>query len=229
MQLTKDEIGAADELFQWQFEEWLSKTCPSGDVESVQRQWEESRSYRLIVEQLAAVIAAHTAKVLVDVKPVAWGIFARNGNIRFWACDKASADSQAAKIGGEVVGIYPATTVAALKSERDALQARVDAVEKDAGLRSDVAIPFKLYAKELPDAKNFGTEYGPHYSSEWCVVVAPSGSVRTEKFTVSAATEDRRLLNNWHRPGWPPKYIAWAYVSDVVAAIDAALAAKGQA
>lgn len=74
----------------------------------------------------AKAIAAHTAKVLEDVEPVAWGIFAMNGNIRFWSCDKASADAQAAKTGGEVVGIYPAHTVAALA-------ARVAELEKDAG------------------------------------------------------------------------------------------------
>ena len=64
--------------------------------------------------------------------PVAWGIFASNGNIRFWACDKASADSQAAKTGGDVVGIYPASTVASLTAQRDAALARVAELEKDA-------------------------------------------------------------------------------------------------
>jgi len=58
------------------------------------------------------------------VETVAWGIFASNGNIRFWACDKASADLQAAKTGGDVVGIYPASTVASLTAQRDAALSR---------------------------------------------------------------------------------------------------------
>ena len=86
------------------------------------------------VERLAAQAApssAIIASLCGDVEPVAWGIFANNGNIRFWACDKASADSQAAKTGGDVEGIFRASTVAALKAERDALRARVAELEKD--------------------------------------------------------------------------------------------------
>lgn len=79
----------------------------------------------LTAEQLAAFASAHIASLCGDVEPVAWGIFANNGNIRFWACDKASADSQAAKTGGDVEGIFRASTVAALK-------ARVAELEKDA-------------------------------------------------------------------------------------------------
>ena len=75
------------------------------------------------VERLAAQAAP--TEPGGDVEPVAWGIFANNGNIRFWACDKASADSQAAKTGGDVEGIFRASTVAALK-------ARVAELEKDA-------------------------------------------------------------------------------------------------
>lgn len=33
------------ELEQAAFEEWLQDKCPSGDVESVQRQWIESHEY----------------------------------------------------------------------------------------------------------------------------------------------------------------------------------------
>lgn len=78
-----------------------------------------------ITPKLAAFASAHIASLCGDVEPVAWGIFANNGNIRFWACDKASADSQAAKTGGDVEGIFRASTVAALK-------ARVAELEKDA-------------------------------------------------------------------------------------------------
>ena len=85
-----------------------------------------------ITEELAAFAAAHVASLCADVEPVAFGIFASNGNIRFWACDKASADSQAAKTGGDVVGIYPASTVAAITAQRDAALARVAELEKDA-------------------------------------------------------------------------------------------------
>jgi len=33
---------ARKELESWAFESWLERTCPSGDVEEVQRQWENS-------------------------------------------------------------------------------------------------------------------------------------------------------------------------------------------
>ena len=34
-----------EEKEQYAFEDWLASECPSGDVESVQRQWEESAEY----------------------------------------------------------------------------------------------------------------------------------------------------------------------------------------
>ncbi|AZS78763.1 hypothetical protein ELS24_10100 [Achromobacter spanius] len=37
--------GATGEDEQSAFERWLERTCPSGDVESVQRQWEASSDY----------------------------------------------------------------------------------------------------------------------------------------------------------------------------------------
>ena len=85
-----------------------------------------------VTKELAAFADAHVASLCADVEPVAFGIFASNGNIRFWACDKASADSQAAKTGGDVVGIYPASTVASLTAQRDQALARVAELEKDA-------------------------------------------------------------------------------------------------
>lgn len=47
------------------FERWLQTTCPSGDVESVQRQWEESFALQdLIVEPLIA--EANSAMALYE-------------------------------------------------------------------------------------------------------------------------------------------------------------------
>ena len=39
---SNDQLGSAREREQIVFEEWLAKARPSGDVESVQRQWEQS-------------------------------------------------------------------------------------------------------------------------------------------------------------------------------------------
>lgn len=164
MQLTKDEI---EEVFQ---------SVANDDPE-------------VHLRFAAAVIAAHTAKVLGDVEPVAWGIFAMNGNIRFWSCDKASADAQAAKTGGEVVGIYPAHTVAALA-------ARVAELEKD-------ALRYRLIRSEMAVESGLSVQRGKS----------------RRKIVVKA------LMAWW--PGVGP--VASGSDEDIDAAIDAALAAKGQA
>ncbi len=86
----------------------------------------------ILAGKAAEVRSAILADAAKDVEPVAWGIFAKNGNIRFWACDKSSADSQAAKTGGDVVGIVPASTLAAAQALNAELVARVEVLEKDA-------------------------------------------------------------------------------------------------
>ena len=86
----------------------------------------------MTVHKLAAFRSAILADAAKDVQAVAWGIFANNGNIRFWACDKASADSQAAKTGGDVEGLCLASTLAAAQALNAELVARVEGLEKDA-------------------------------------------------------------------------------------------------
>lgn len=58
--------GAKDE--QAAFEEWFERTCPSGDVESVQRQWEASSEYE---DLHAEAPAAGDARALAFVQEVA--------------------------------------------------------------------------------------------------------------------------------------------------------------
>ena len=93
--------------------------------DAAHQQWLRKETDKFFAAHAPAFRDRIIASLCGDVEPVAWGIFANNGNIRFWACDKASADSQAAKTGGDVEGIFRASTVAALK-------ARVAELEKDA-------------------------------------------------------------------------------------------------
>jgi hypothetical protein len=86
----------------------------------------------------AAVIAEHTAKVLEDVEPVAWldtviDWTATGQPITRRICIQAQCGDWALSYIESALR-ETATTVAALKLQRDALQARVDAVEKDAGV-----------------------------------------------------------------------------------------------
>jgi len=43
----------AEDLEQAAFEKWLRDKCPSGDVESVQRQWLESYEYAELLDEQA--------------------------------------------------------------------------------------------------------------------------------------------------------------------------------
>jgi len=56
--------GRADE--QAAFEKWLDRTCPSGDVEAVQRQWEASSDY---AELIGAAPAAPDHSATVPASP----------------------------------------------------------------------------------------------------------------------------------------------------------------
>ena len=93
--------------------------------DAAHQQWLRKETDKFFAAHAPAFRDRIIASLCGDVEPVAWGIFANNGNIRFWACDKASADSQAAKTGGDVEGIFRASTVSALK-------AQVAELEKDA-------------------------------------------------------------------------------------------------
>ena len=84
--------------------------------DAAHQQWLRKETDKFFAAHAPAFRDRIIASLCGDVEPVAWGIFANNGNIRFWACDKGSADSQAAKTGGDVEGIFPASTVAALKA-----------------------------------------------------------------------------------------------------------------
>ncbi|MET3371976.1 hypothetical protein ABIC89_001017 [Variovorax boronicumulans] len=95
-------------------------------------------------------------------------------------------------------------------------------------------IAFNLYETSLPEAPTHSTHYGGQWSSEWCIVITPSGSAQCEKFTVSESEKEmldrgERPYSNWHKPGWPPKYLAWAYGKDVVASLKAAQPDQGGA
>ena len=86
-------------------------------------------------------------------------------------------------------------------------------------------VPFNLYEAALPEASEHSTSYGGQWSSAWCVVITPSGNTRCEKFTVSELEKEmldrgERPHNNWHKPGWPPRYLAWAYCKDVLTALS---------
>ena len=50
MNYARDELESA-------FEKWLSDECPSGDYESVQRQWDESFVHQELVDELQPVMA----------------------------------------------------------------------------------------------------------------------------------------------------------------------------
>lgn len=71
----------------------------------------------------AAVIATHTAKVLEDVEPVARVVGQKGNAWVVWTAVNVPPDGSL---------LYPAHTVAALKSRADALAARVAELEKDA-------------------------------------------------------------------------------------------------
>lgn len=101
----------------------------------------------MTVHKLAAFRSAILADAAKDVQAVAWGIFANNGNIRFWACDKASADSQAAKTGGDVVGIVPAPTLAAAQALNAELVAALQRIARWTG--------------EFPDTGQFWDDGSP--------------------------------------------------------------------
>ena len=92
----------------------------------------------------AAVIAAHERKVLEDVEPFVFEEYPYNSHAM--GCGLEDRDitdryeamaygwERAMERAAEAIpdDLYPAATVAALKSRADALQARVDALEKDA-------------------------------------------------------------------------------------------------
>ena len=50
------------------FENWLSRNCPSGDAESVQRQWESSSDYADLYTTPPPVVEPHKRKPLTDEK-----------------------------------------------------------------------------------------------------------------------------------------------------------------
>ena len=109
--------------------QWASRDDLRHDTGSVAYSGQRDAILAGKASGLRSAILADAAK---DVEPVAWGIFANNGNIRFWACDKASADSQAAKTGGDVEGLCLASTLAAAQALNAELVARVEGLEKDA-------------------------------------------------------------------------------------------------
>ena len=86
-------------------------------------------------------------------------------------------------------------------------------------------LAFNLYASTLPQATEHSTSYGGQWSSPWCVVIGGNADVSCKRFTVSRSEKEmldrgERPYSNWHKPGLPPEYIAWAYCSDVLAALS---------
>lgn len=98
-----------------------------------------------------------------------------------------------------------------------------------AGAQQAVAwrnVAFNLYDATLPQATEHSTSYGGQWSSPWCVAITSSGHAHCEKFIVSESQKEmldrgERPHSNWHNPGWEPKFVAWAYCKDVIAALAA--------
>ena len=56
--MTVDEaLNHAQNELESAFEKWLSDECPSGDCESVQRQWDESFVHKALVDELQPVMS----------------------------------------------------------------------------------------------------------------------------------------------------------------------------
>lgn len=57
MMTVDDALNHAQNELESAFEKWLSDECPSGDCESVQRQWDESFVHQELVDELQPVMA----------------------------------------------------------------------------------------------------------------------------------------------------------------------------
>ena len=129
-------------------DEQIDAVCAPGRAERWKgdgRQYDRDTARLIERAILAAVIATHTAKVLEDVEPFVFeeypyhceamgcGLEDRNITDRYEAM--AYGWERAMERAAEAIpdDLYPAHTVAALKSRVDALAARVAELEKDAG------------------------------------------------------------------------------------------------
>jgi len=90
-------------------------------------------------------------------------------------------------------------------------------------MKQDSVLPlnFRLYAKELPKELEYSSSYGGQYTSDWCVAITHRGTAETTRFTIGRPEKEmldrgERPYSNWHKPGWGPKYVAWAYCKDLV-------------
>ena len=57
MKTVDEALNHAQNELESAFEKWLSDECPSGDCESVQRQWDESFVHQELVDELQPVMA----------------------------------------------------------------------------------------------------------------------------------------------------------------------------
>ena len=85
-------------------------------------------------------------------------------------------------------------------------------------------ITFKKFPEEPPDTNNYSPSYGGSWSSEWCVVIDADGNARNARYTIGPSAKEalakgiKNVPSNWQEPGWGPRYVLWAYASEVVAA-----------
>jgi len=115
-------------------DEQIDAVCAPGRAERWKgdgRQYDRDTARLIERAILAAVIAAHTAKVLEDVEPVGYIHPEDIKNIA--VSDVEHCEIYSKPFRAVYLPLYPAHTVAALKSRADALAARVAELEKDAG------------------------------------------------------------------------------------------------
>jgi hypothetical protein len=95
--------------------------------------------YRFSEAALSAFASAHIASLCGDVEPVAWSVTCDGEHVNNVHTSEIEANRAKRNLdrdfpdhSREVVPLAPASTVAALKAERDAALARVAELEKDA-------------------------------------------------------------------------------------------------
>ncbi|NKI68897.1 hypothetical protein GN109_05645 [Collimonas pratensis] len=94
-------------------------------------------------------------------------------------------------------------------------------------------VEFKLFSEDLPALKHYSSSYGGTWTSDWCITIDSCGRASVDRLTVGedlkeAIDRGERKYVRWIPPNansWE-NIVAWAYVSDMKAAIERALLAK---
>ena len=132
-------LDASEDLEQAAFEKWLYDKCPSGDVESVQRQWLESYEYAELVEKLeqaAHIEMMREALSKIEYLESANGCIMSAGDCSSVATEALSATpdealeqfaakvrEQCAKLCDDLVSDYPSRTDITATQCADAIRA----------------------------------------------------------------------------------------------------------